>query len=69
MTTNVHHALRKNPEKAERILFEICQHYDKANENQDSSSSDSENESPHEGDKILFNISKTFWKPIMVKLF
>lgn len=42
MTRNVHNALKNNPRKANRILFEICQCYD----NDDSS--DSEDDNPFE---------------------
>lgn len=42
MTKNVHNAIMKNPKKANKILFEICQQFDTRKDSSESESSDSD---------------------------
>lgn len=53
MTSNVNSAIRRNPKKANRILFELCQQYDaEQSESSDNSSSDEEDSDHDEDDTV-----------------
>ena len=51
MTKNVHTALKRNPKKANKILFEICQQMDMSNDKDSDSNSDSAFSSHSESDE------------------